>query len=91
MVTGEQFENWLKGQGYSHTTPSGKPSTAYDYVKRIERVCKMEKISLEYLTKHIDKFLIEYLPGGCKEDIGKKSHNAVASALKRFKEFLDQK
>lgn len=37
------FRNWLIKQGYSQITPSGKPSTIYDYIKKIDRVCKNER------------------------------------------------
>ena len=34
MANLDNFKQWLKGQGYSEYTPSGKPSTIYDYPKR---------------------------------------------------------
>lgn len=36
------FTNWLVRQGYAERTKSDKPSTVYDYIKTLERVCKNE-------------------------------------------------
>ena len=38
------FKNWLVDKGYKEYTPSGNPSTAYDYVKRINFVIEQAKI-----------------------------------------------
>ena len=32
--------------GYKELTPSGNKSTAYDYTKRVEKICKDENISI---------------------------------------------
>ena len=39
----EGFENYLIKEGYSQYTPSGNPSTVYDYCRRVERVCERRK------------------------------------------------
>lgn len=84
----EKFKYYLVEKGYSLKTPSGKPSTVYDYIKRINRVCKWENINLDELAKNIHNVISMYDIGGEKEDFGHKSHNAVICALKRFSEFL---
>lgn len=89
MANLDNFKQWLKGQGYSEYTPSGKPSTIYDYPKRIERVCQNEGLSLNDLIRNIDNVLSQYSPEGKKAGLGVASHNAVLNALRRFKEFLD--
>ncbi|NLA43794.1 RpiB/LacA/LacB family sugar-phosphate isomerase [Candidatus Saccharibacteria bacterium] len=36
----EQFKAYLTEKGYSVTTTAGNPSTVYDYVKRVDKVCE---------------------------------------------------
>ena len=84
----KQFEEYLINKGYKQTTPSGRPSTVYDYIKRIDKICKWENITWEQLAGSIQKLLSKYDIGGEKEELGKLSHNAVISALKRFSDFV---
>jgi len=84
------FENHLIAQGYSVTTPSGNPSTVYDYVKRIEKVCRLENMTWTDLADEIGIIVSQYDVGGSKEELGRKSHGAVINALKRFKEFVKE-
>lgn len=84
----EQFKQWLIRKGYKEYTPSGHPSTAYDYVKRVDKVCKIENCSWDTLAKNINSIVPLYDCGGEKADIGKQSHSAVISALKQFHEFV---
>ena len=42
----ENFKQYLIEQGYSEFTPSGNPSTAYDYMKRVEKICDRESITI---------------------------------------------
>ncbi len=85
-----QFESYLKTKGYKETTPSGNPSTVYDYIKRIDRVCDDENMTWEELANNIEQIVLEYSSGGRKEEQGKVSHNAVINALKRFREFVQK-
>ena len=39
-----EFKNWLLNRNY-------KPSTALDYQGRIERLCRKEAITLDFLAK----------------------------------------
>lgn len=84
----KHFEEYLISKGYKQTTPSGHPSTVYDYVKRIDKICKWESITWEELANNIHDFLLQYDVGGEKEKLGKISHRAVINALKRFSEFV---
>jgi site-specific recombinase XerD len=84
----KQFEEYLINKGYKQTTPSGRPSTVYDYIKRIDKICEWENMTWEQLAGSIQKLLSIYDIGGKKEDQGKLSHNAVISALKRFYDFV---
>lgn len=86
----ENFKVYLIQQGYSKSTPSGKPSTVYDYGKRIVRICEREGISINQLADNIDVYVKKYDTFGSEEEFGKGSHNAFISALKRFEEFMKQ-
>ncbi len=85
----KEFEYFLESKGYSKFTPSGAPSTVYDYIKRIDKVCYYEYCTWEELAENIDSVVRDYDIGGKKEHIGNISHRAVINALKRFQEFLD--
>lgn len=82
------FKNYLIRCGYAEYTPSGLPSTAYDYVGRIKKVLEWENISLEELNHNIDTICRDYDIGGVKQNLGEKSHRSVINALKRYREFL---
>ena len=84
----ENFKIYLIKQGYSESTPSGKPSTVYDYGKRIERICEREGISINQLADNIDVYVKKYDTFGSEVEFGKRSHNSYISALKRFEEFM---
>ena len=86
----KEFENYWILQGYSLTTPSGNPSTVYDYIKRIDKVCIWENCTWETLATNISNIVRVYDIGGLKENLGNSSHRAVINALKRFRDFLNQ-
>lgn len=86
----KQFELYLIRQGFSVRTPSGNPSTVYDYCKRVNRVCADENLTWETLAVHIATFVREYDIGGSKETEGSKSHRAVINALKAYKAFCKE-
>ena len=83
----KRFESFLIDQGYSCVTPQGKPSTVYDYIKRIDWVCKEEGYTWSQLAQNIDYIVDIYDIGGRKEAFGNKSHRAVINALKQFRFF----
>lgn len=84
----ENFRIHLIEQGYSEFTPSGNPSTVYDYVKRVEKISDREKITIKDLGKNISFYVDKYGPMGKESEFGKRSHNAFISALRRFEEFV---
>jgi hypothetical protein len=86
----KEFKEYLILKGYKEFTPTGNPSTVYDYIKRINKVCEWENFTWKMLEEKIDYILTEYDIGGSKEYLGKKSHSAVINALRRFKEFVNQ-
>lgn len=75
------FKNWLLENKYSELTSA-------DYVGRIERLCRKNKYTLEYLVKNLSAVLPEYEKNGKKHSYGKRSHYSVLNALKRFQTFL---
>jgi hypothetical protein len=84
-----EFERYLIEQGYSQFSPSGLPSTTYDYSKsRIPKICKRERISVEQLAGNVRHYVEKYDDGGSESKFGKKSHSAFINALKRFEEFI---
>lgn len=83
----ENFKRYLIQQGYSEYTPSGNPSTVYDYVKRVEKILERERISISKLTENIDFYISKYDTFGSDAAFGKKSHSAFINALKRFQDF----
>jgi len=84
----EQFRAFLVASGYREFTPSGNPSTVYDYVKRVNKVCEWESCTWEQLACRIGTLARDYDTGGIKEELGNKSHRAVINALLRFQEFV---
>ena len=76
-----EFKNWLLNRNY-------KLSTALDYQGRIERLCRKEAITLEFLAKNIVTILPEYEIAGAKSSYGKRSHTSVRQALRNFKMFV---
>lgn len=87
----KQFEEYLISKGYKQTTLNGHPSTVYDYIKRIDKICEWENMSWGQLADNVQYILSHYDVGGKKENIGKTSHNAVINALRRFAEFVERK
>ena len=87
----DKFEKYLEGKGYSITTPSGNPSTCYDYSKRrIPAILYREEISLNELASNIDKYITKYDKFGSESEFGSKSNSSYINALKRFGEFLSK-
>ncbi len=77
----KNFENWLLENHY-------KPTTAADYMGRIERLCRNEQFTLAHLVENIASILPQYETAGEKSSYGKRSHTSVRQALRRFKMFL---
>ena len=84
----KEFEQFLICEGYKKYTPSGHPSTVYDYIKCIDAVCEWERTDWRGLAEVIALILPEYEEEGIKAHLGAKSHNAVRCALRCFKRFV---
>lgn len=84
----EKFKDYLVQQGYSKFTPSGNPSTVYDYMRRVEKIRERENITVKKLAENIGIYVEKYGPTGNEAEFGAKSHNAFISALRRFQDFV---
>ena len=85
------FQNYLIKNNYCEFTPSGNPSTVYDYSKsRIPKICKRENITLLELAHNITKYVNKYDIGGEDSDFGAKSNRAYINALKCFQKYLNE-
>ncbi len=85
------FQNYLIENKYSEFTPSGNPSTVYDYSKsRLPKICNRENITLQELANNISKYVKKYDIGGEDSDFGAKSNRAYINALKCFQKFLTE-
>jgi ribosome-binding protein aMBF1 (putative translation factor) len=56
----ENFKTYLIKKGYSEFTPSGNPSTVYDYMKRVEKIRSRENISINELSENISYYVEKY-------------------------------
>ena len=79
---------------YDYLIQTGKTEkTAYDYTKRVERICKEFDIDVNDLYHRRSGYsiddLIDIYWNGEKAKENKEKHNAPLSALKRFGEFMD--
>lgn len=68
--------------------------TSYDYAKRVEKICKEYGISVDSLFNETSGYSISDLIGmyssnGIKSEENKKKHNAPLSALKQFRDFMN--
>ena len=71
-----------------------KKSVAYDYTKRMDSICRSLNITpgdVYYCRSSysIDDLIGMYSFGGIKYDENIKKHNALSSAVKRFKEYME--
>ena len=94
-VPRRRFKSEISQAFYEYLLRTGKkPNTAYDYVKRVERICKENGISIEDLFYRRTGCSIEDLIGmyssGNKVEENKKLHNAPLSALRQFKDFMNE-
>jgi len=96
-INEKRFSNYILEYFYLFLIKNGKtPKTAYDYVKRVERICKEYKITVEDLFNRKSGYSINdligmYSPNGMKSDENKKKHNAPLSALKQFRDFMENR
>ena len=76
-----QFQDYLLGSGFTLLS-------SIDYAWRISKIAEKEGITLESLSKELQRYLQEYGRQGQKWMIGKKSHASYYNALKQFRKFV---
>ncbi len=76
----KDFENYLIKQGFAVRTASNLPSTVYDYMRGIKRVCREEKMTIEELAEHANKLVMKYQPIGESGQIGREYSRSVRCA-----------
>ena len=81
----KQYKNWLIANGYKMFTPAPNyfPSTAYDYLRGVNRVCEYENLSIEGVAKKIDVLLPKYEPSG-------EMSRSVRCGLRNFARFIKE-
>jgi hypothetical protein len=82
------YKHWLVNNGYAEKTASGRPSSVYDYIRGLRRVCQQEHLSVEGVAKRIDKLLPKYQPCGKCSNIGRSISRSVRSSLAQFRKFV---
>ena len=82
------YKEFLVESGYKEYTPSGLPSTVYQYIDAIEKVCEQEYMDWVGIAKNIEMLVKRYNWGGEKESFGNKGHRTVINAILRYSEFL---
>lgn len=85
------YQEYLIERGYSLITPSGHPSTVYEYRNAVSNIKSIELFNLPDFCMNIDYIIEEYDIGGEKESLGRTKHNTWINALKRFREYLHTK
>lgn len=84
------FEQYLIDEGYKVETPDGKPSTVYDYLKRIDKISKHYGLEIysENNIAELQKIRDELDKGGINEALGNTSNRAIYNAMARYCEFI---
>ena len=83
-----QFRSYLLNKGYKEFSANGSPSTAIDYVWRINKICEREHITEEQLSTQINEYLKLYGMNGEKWSEGRRSHQSYINALRQFRKFV---
>ena len=90
-----KFKDDILDGFYRHLLKTGKKkSVAYDYMKRMDSICNSlgiapKDVYYKRSAYSIDDLIGVYSFGGIKYEENVKKHNALSSALKRFKEYMD--
>lgn len=83
----KNYKNWLIQKGYSTTTQNNKPSTVYDYMTSLVRVCHWESKMVEQLAESISTILPQYTIGEHSAR-GRMKSRAVRCSIRAFSKFL---
>ena len=91
-----KFESKILQDFYNYLLHKCKmeESTSYDYYRRIARILREQGIAVEDLVNgkiDIQLLIDKYLRGGGKEqDQNERQHNGPSSALKKFKQYIEE-
>ncbi|MCL1892432.1 MAG: hypothetical protein FWF97_04070 [Alphaproteobacteria bacterium] len=86
-----EYKLWLEKHGYAYFTANARPSTIYDYMRGLKRVCREEKLSVEGVAKRIDSLVSTYQRYGKKSNIGRTISRSVRSSLVQFGKFVKER
>lgn len=94
-ISERKFRSDVLQTFYDYLIRTGKTdNTAYDYTKRVERICKEFGIDVNDLYHRRSDYSIDDLIGmyesGAKAEENREKHNAPLSALKRFKDYKEE-
>ena len=85
----KEFEHYLIQRGYKEFSTQGSKSTVYDYSFRLKTICEKEKITLDDLSKNIQKYMELYKPGADRwNTISSRSHQSYWNALRNYRKFV---
>ena len=85
----KEFEKYLINRGYKEFSANASKSTVFDYVWRINKICEKEKITLDELSKNIQKYMELYKPGADRwNTISSRSHQSYWNALRNYRKFV---
>lgn len=83
LINDHKFKSQISLEFYKFLINKGlSQKTAYDYVKRINRICNIDSLINQDIQFYIDEYTI-----GSKKEENKRFHNAPSSALKKLNEF----
>ena len=84
----KDFKNYLINAGFSLYTPSYQPSTIYDYLRGLKRVCIEEKMTIDAVAANIDTLVMKYQPAGASANVGRSIHRSCRCGLVAFAKFV---
>ncbi len=84
----KEYKNWLIANGFSLYTPTYKPSTVYDYLRGLKRVCVEEKLTVEGVAANISTLVMKYQPGGEQSNTGRSIRRSCRCGLVQFAKFV---
>lgn len=84
----ENFRKYLVVHGFKEYSANSNPSSALDYVWRLNRICLIEGMTEQQLADNINAVLERYGRSGEQWCIGKRSHESYLNALRQFKKFI---
>ena len=77
-----KFENQTETAFYNYLTKKFKESTAWDYIRRIRSIKRLDML----LNEKLDSYIAAYETGAFAK-VNNTAHNAFSAALKHFRDF----